>query len=66
MIKYEYKVVLLKIDMVWTGKPETDYLQILNEYGTQGWRFVDFVPNELRPKGVKGKEILFERAVKEI
>ena len=52
--------------MVWTGKPETDYLQILNEYGAQGWRFVDFVPNELRPKGVKGKEILFERAVKEI
>lgn len=61
MKKYEYKVVLLKVDRVWTGKAEADYLQIINEYSEQGWRFVSFVPAILNPKGSKGQEMLFER-----
>ena len=63
MKKFEYKVVVLKVDRVWTGKVDGDYLQILNECGAEGWRFVEIVPAYLYPKGSKGLEILFEREI---
>ena len=63
MKKYEYKVILMKIDKVWTGKPTVDYLNILNDMGREGWRFKEFVSASLRPKGVRDQEILFEREI---
>ena len=36
MIKYEYKVVAMKSSQ-WHGRAKTDYIEILNEYGTEGW-----------------------------
>ena len=63
MKKFEYKVIVLKVDRVWTGKVDGDYLQLLNEYGVDGWKFVAFVPGHLYPKAAKGQEILFEREI---
>jgi len=63
MDKFEYKVVKLKYSQ-WTGKVETDYLEILNEYGEQGWRFIDFAPIHLANKESKGNyEMIFERKI---
>ena len=62
MEKYEYKSVSIGFS-VWTGRAKSDYLEVLNEYGAEGWRFVDFAPNFARPKGVKGIEMIFERKI---
>ncbi|GLR16037.1 DUF4177 domain-containing protein [Portibacter lacus] len=65
MKKYEYKAILIKIDMVWSGRAESDYLEALNENGKEGWEFVEFIPKVLQPKGVKGQEILLKRELPE-
>ncbi len=63
MEKYEYKVISIKSD-AWSGYAKDDYLQILNEFGTDGWRFKEFVPGYAKPKGApKGFEILLERKI---
>jgi hypothetical protein len=63
--KYEYKVVSIKVDRVWTGRAETDYLIVIREEAEEGWRFAGFVPPILNPKGVKAQEILLERELPE-
>jgi hypothetical protein len=63
--KYEYKVILIKVDRIWTGRAESDYLVALSEHAKDGWRFAGFVPPILNPKGVKGQEILLERELRE-
>ena len=50
---------------VWTGRSKDDYLQIINERGEQGWRFVGFLPATAKPKGVKGTELIFEKQIPE-
>ncbi len=65
MAKYEYKTVQFPVDRVWTGKPKEDYLQIINEYAQQGWRFIAFVPPICNARGFKGQELLFERTATE-
>lgn len=63
MERYEYKAVAIKSDP-WTGYAKDDYLQILNEYGSNGWRLREFVPANLKPKDApKGFEILLERRI---
>ena len=63
MEKYEYKVVSIK-NNAWSGYAEDDYLQIINEYGAQGWRFREFVSGFAKPKGApKGFEVLLERKI---
>lgn len=56
--KYIYEVVNLKFS-IWTGKAERDYLDILNDYGMRGWKFVTFAPKLANPKGSKGIEMVF-------
>jgi len=50
---------------IWTGKSRDDYLEIINERGRDGWRFVGFLPVNLKPKGkkVKGTELIFEKEI---
>ena len=63
MEKFEYKVVSLGYD-VWKGKAKHDYYQILNEYGADGWRFVQFTPSQAKPyKAESGMEMIFERKI---
>lgn len=63
MKKFEYKAIVIKVDRVWTGKAEADYLNVLNEHGSDGWEFVAFVPPVLTPKKMKGQEIVFKREI---
>lgn len=60
MEKYEYKVVTIDWSM-WTGKAKTDYLEVLNELGEQGFRFITFAPHYVKAKGQKGIDIIFEK-----
>ncbi len=62
MKKYEYKVYSITYS-IWTGTAREDYLEIINNLGAKGWRFIDFSPPHLRPKGVKGTDLIFEREV---
>lgn len=63
MERYEYKVVTLGYNM-WSGKAQNDYYQILNEYGAEGWRFVQFTPSQAKPSKAKfGIEMIFEKKV---
>jgi len=48
-----------------TGKTNADYLEIINKRGADGWKFVAFLPVKFKPKGVKGSELIFEKAVEE-
>lgn len=65
MRKFEYKVILIKVDRVWTGRAESDYLLALSEHAQEAWKFAGFVPPILNPKGVKGQEVLLERELEE-
>ena len=65
MKRYEYKIVTIEIS-AWTSRAKHDYLEVLNENGKEGWRFIEFSRSQLRPKGVKGVELLFEREIEEI
>lgn len=60
MKQFEYEAVQLKYS-IWTGKAKFDYLEIINERGRAGWRFVGFAPTFARSKGVKYPEMIFER-----
>ncbi len=62
MKKYEYKVVSLKWNR-WLGTAKTDYLEVINEYGEKGWRFVQFAPARAHSSKSKGVELVFERQV---
>jgi len=46
-----------------SGRSKSDYLQIINDRGKSGWRFLKFVPRGYNPKGVKGVELLFEKEI---
>lgn len=61
-MKYIYEAVQMSSSM-WTGKSKEDYLEIINERGNRGWRFVGFTPPTARTKGIKGTELIFERSV---
>jgi len=60
MKTYIYEAINISFNM-WTGRSKDDYLEILNERGRKGWKFVGFLPGNLRPKGVKGTELIFEK-----
>ena len=60
MDKYEYKAIPVGFN-IWKGKLKEDYLEIINEQGSKGWRFIDFAPSIALPKGKKGIELIFER-----
>lgn len=60
MIKYEYEVASITFNQ-WNGKADVDYLDLINDYGRRGWRFVEFTPAGFSPKGAKGAELIFER-----
>ena len=60
MDRFEYKVVSIDRS-VWTGKTKFDYLEILNEYGIDGWRFVCFAPASVTKKGASAIELVFEK-----
>ena len=62
MKKYIYETVIVKYS-IWTGRAKDDYLEIINERGLDGWRFVTFTPVYARPNGVKGIELIFEKEV---
>ena len=62
MERFEYKAISINFS-IWTGRAKSDYLEILNENGADGWRFIDFAPTFARPKGVKGIEMIFERKI---
>ena len=59
-MKYKYETIRINYS-IWTGKSSDDYLEIINDRGAQGWRFVCFTPLEARPKGVDGIELVFEK-----
>lgn len=61
-MKYIYDAISISYS-IWTGRSKEDYLEIINEKGRDGWRFVSFAPAIVRPKGVKGVELLFEKAI---
>ena len=60
IMRYTYEAVSISYS-IWTGRSKNDYLEIINERGREGWRFVGFSPSNARPKGVKGMELVFER-----
>lgn len=62
MEKFEYKVVSIEFS-TWTGRAKEDYLNVLNDMGIKGWRFVQFTPTSYKPKGAKGIEMVFERKI---
>lgn len=62
MVQYEYETESIEFNM-WKGHAKQDFLEVINERGRLGWRFVCFVPGHMRPKGVKHHELIFEREV---
>jgi len=48
MEKFEYMAVKIEFN-IWKGKVKEDYLEILNEYGAKGWRFVQIAPQTFKP-----------------
>ena len=62
MKKYQYKVISLKRSM-WTGKAKADYLEVLNKYGRDGWRFKLFADKYAVNKPHKNIELNFQRAI---
>ncbi len=62
MKKYIYEAESISFSN-WTGKSKQDYLEIINERGSRGWRFVTFAPHSAIPKGVKGTELVFEKEI---
>ena len=63
-MKYIYETVAISYS-IWTGRSKDDYLDVINERGEQGWRFVCFSPMNAKPKGVKGIELIFEKQMEE-
>ena len=61
-MKYIYDTVSISYS-IWTGRSKVDYLDIINEKGHDGWKFISFTPNYARPKGAKGIELIFEKQV---
>jgi len=61
-MNYIYEAISLP-KSIWTGKAKTDYLEILNERGSKGWRFVGFSPTGSNPQGAKAIELIFEKQV---
>jgi len=61
-MQYIYETESIKHN-IWTNRSSDDYLIIINERGKAGWRFVCFTPIGARPKGVKGIELIFEKAI---
>ena len=62
MKKYLYETETISFN-AFVGRIKSDYLEIINERGKQGWRFVCFVPKEFKVKGVKGLELVFEKEI---
>lgn len=63
-MKYEYETVAIDYS-IWTGRAKQDFLEIINERGSRGWKFKGFAPTTARPKGVKGQEMIFEKELNE-
>lgn len=61
-MRYIYESISLKYSSM-RGRAKEDYLDIINEKGSQGWRFVCFSPLQAKPKGVKGIELVFEKVL---
>ena len=58
-MKYKYQAIRIPYNS-WSGKAEADYLDIINEKGAKGWRFVGFEPLIAKAeKGIRGTELEF-------
>ncbi|MBB6217822.1 hypothetical protein HNQ80_003945 [Anaerosolibacter carboniphilus] len=58
---YEYTYVKLDLSF-WTREVEQDYHKIIEEYGKQGWRFIQiFAPPATSYGTAKYYELIFER-----
>lgn len=64
MKKYRYEAISISFS-AWTGRSKDDYLEIINERGKEGWRFVGFTPHSAKPRGVKGTELIFEQEIED-
>jgi len=62
METFEYMAVNINLSK-WSGKPNEDYLDILNEYGSKGWKFIQIAPQHFRPKKGWYMEMIFERKI---
>lgn len=59
---FEYKVIRIPVSM-WTGKPNEDYVSVIQEYAAEGWRFVQ-VFNPFQGNATKKYfEIIFEKPI---
>jgi len=63
-MRYIYETVAIPYS-IWTGRSTADYLDIINDRGNEGWRFVTFSPMSAKPKGVKGIELIFEKQIED-
>ncbi len=62
MKKYIYETETISFN-AFMGRIKTDYLEIINERGAEGYKFICFVPREFKVKGVKGLELFFEKEI---
>ncbi len=62
MKRYEYQGVEIKVN-TWSKKPKEDVLDVMNEYGYLGWRFVAFEPSIKKSESQKVVKLIFEREI---
>ena len=60
--RYEYQGVEIKVN-TWSKKPKEDTLDVINEYGELGWRFICFEPSIKKSDTQKVVKLIFEREV---
>lgn len=64
---YKYKIVRIK-HSVWTGKPEEDMYETINDYAEDGWRLVQVLQPNYHNWSMSGgmkTELIFEKTVEE-
>lgn len=62
MNRYEYQGVEIRVNS-WSKKPKEDVLDVMNEYGELGWRFVGFEPSIKKSESQKVVKLIFERLI---
>jgi len=62
--RYEYQIVEIKVNN-WSKKPKEDLLEVMNEYGDIGWKFICFEPSIKKSESQKIIKLVFEREIKQ-
>ena len=58
---YEYEFVKIELN-IWGSKPKEDYQDIIHQYASKGWRFVQiFAPSTKGYGSAAYFELIFER-----